>query len=57
MNVTDGLDGLAGGASILVFGSYLIIGFWQASQSCFSTAYEAGCYLVRDPMDLSLIHI
>ena len=55
VNVTDGLDGLAGGASILVFGSYLIIGFWQASQSCFSTAYEAGCYLVRDPMDLAVV--
>ncbi|UOQ61106.1 phospho-N-acetylmuramoyl-pentapeptide-transferase [Leucobacter rhizosphaerae] len=55
VNVTDGLDGLAGGASILVFGAYLIIGFWQASQSCFHTAYEAGCYLVRDPMDLAVV--
>ncbi|MGR4009598.1 phospho-N-acetylmuramoyl-pentapeptide-transferase [Leucobacter sp. 1207-22] len=55
VNVTDGLDGLAGGASIMVFGAYVIIGFWQASQDCASTAYEAGCYLVRDPMDLAVV--
>ncbi|MBC9955348.1 phospho-N-acetylmuramoyl-pentapeptide-transferase [Leucobacter sp. cx-42] len=55
VNVTDGLDGLAGGASIMVFGAYLVIGFWQASQACVSTANEAGCYLVRDPMDLAVV--
>ena len=36
VNVTDGLDGLAGGASILAIGSFVIIGFWQFNQSCFS---------------------
>lgn len=55
VNVTDGLDGLATGAAIFAFGSYLVIGFWQASQNCLSTAYEAGCYMVRDPMDLAVI--
>ncbi len=55
VNLTDGLDGLAGGASILVFSSYLIIGFWQASQRCIAGAHEAGCYLVRDPMDLAVV--
>lgn len=55
VNLTDGLDGLAGGASILVFSSYLIIGFWQSSQRCVDGAIEAGCYLVRDPMDLAVI--
>ncbi|MBC9944855.1 phospho-N-acetylmuramoyl-pentapeptide-transferase [Leucobacter sp. cx-328] len=55
VNVTDGLDGLAGGASIMVFGAYLVIGFWQASQACVDTANEAGCYLVRDPMDLAVV--
>ncbi len=55
VNVTDGLDGLAGGASILVFGAYLIIGFWQSSQSCVANPGEAGCYLVRDPMDLAVV--
>lgn len=55
VNVTDGLDGLATGSAIFAFGAYLIIGFWQAAQSCFATAYEAGCYEVRDPMDLAVI--
>ena len=40
VNLTDGLDGLAGGASILVFSAYLIIGFWQSSQRCLEAAHE-----------------
>lgn len=55
VNVTDGLDGLAAGASIFAFGSYLIIGFWQSAQNCATTAREPGCYEVRDPMDLAVI--
>lgn len=55
VNVTDGLDGLAAGASIFAFGAYLIIGFWQSAQACVATANEAGCYDVRDPMDLAVI--
>lgn len=55
VNVTDGLDGLAAGASIFAFGAYLLIGFWQAAQNCAATANEAGCYAVRDPMDLAVI--
>lgn len=54
VNVTDGLDGLAGGASILAIGAYGVIGFWQFSQLC-SRAVEAGCYEVRDPLDLSVV--
>ncbi|HET8778608.1 MAG TPA: phospho-N-acetylmuramoyl-pentapeptide-transferase [Agromyces sp.] len=59
VNVTDGLDGLAGGASILAIGSFVIIGFWQFNQSCFSDnlnpsdAYR--CYEVRDPLDLAIV--
>ncbi|WP_127793258.1 phospho-N-acetylmuramoyl-pentapeptide-transferase [Agromyces sp. LHK192] len=59
VNVTDGLDGLAGGASILAIGSFIIIGFWQFNQSCFgenlndSDAYR--CYDVRDPLDLAIV--
>ena len=59
VNVTDGLDGLAGGASILAIGSFVIIGFWQFNQSCFSEnlnpsdAYR--CYEVRDPLDLAIV--
>lgn len=28
VNITDGLDGLASGSSALVYGAYMIIGFW-----------------------------
>jgi phospho-N-acetylmuramoyl-pentapeptide-transferase len=59
VNVTDGLDGLAVGATILAIGSYIIIGFWQSIQSCFSTKIDPTnlykCYEVRDPFDLAII--
>ena len=29
VNLTDGLDGLATGASVMVFGAYTFIGVWQ----------------------------
>ena len=40
VNVADGLDGLATGASILAIGSYIFIGFWQFNQSCFSARLD-----------------
>jgi phospho-N-acetylmuramoyl-pentapeptide-transferase len=59
VNVTDGLDGLATGASILAIGSYVVIGFWQYNQSCFgaSLADEVAykCYEVRDPLALAIV--
>jgi phospho-N-acetylmuramoyl-pentapeptide-transferase len=59
VNVTDGLDGLAGGASILAIGSFVIIGFWQFNQSCFSANLNENdvyrCYEVRDPLDLAIV--
>ena len=59
VNVTDGLDGLAAGASILAIGSYIIIGFWQSIQSCFATKIDPAnlykCYDVRDPFDLAIV--
>lgn len=55
VNLTDGLDGLAAGSSLLVFSSYLVIGFWQASQRCIGAALDPGCYEVRDPMDLAVV--
>ena len=55
VNVTDGLDGLASGAAIFAFGAYLVMGFWKSAQNCATTAGEAGCYVVRDPMDLAVI--
>lgn len=59
VNVTDGLDGLATGASIFTIGSFVIMNFWQQNQSCFSgrldpqVAYK--CYDVRDPLDLAIV--
>jgi phospho-N-acetylmuramoyl-pentapeptide-transferase len=59
VNVTDGLDGLAGGASILAIGSFVVIGFWQFNQSCFSESLNQSdayrCYDVRDPLDIAIV--
>ncbi|MPQ97721.1 phospho-N-acetylmuramoyl-pentapeptide-transferase [Modestobacter sp. I12A-02628] len=54
VNLTDGLDGLAAGCSAMVFASYVIISFWQFGHDC-STALAAGCYEVRDPIDVTLV--
>jgi len=54
VNLTDGLDGLAAGASMMVFGTYVVISFWQFRYNCTSYAV-AGCYDVRDPLDLAVI--
>lgn len=59
VNVTDGLDGLATGASIFAFTAYIVIGFWQFNQWCFNANIDtdvlATCYVVRDPLDLATI--
>jgi phospho-N-acetylmuramoyl-pentapeptide-transferase len=59
VNVADGLDGLATGASILAITAYIFIGFWQNNQSCFDLVRvgenEFKCYGVRDPLDLAVI--
>ena len=58
VNLTDGLDGLAAGASIFAIGSYIIIGFWQFNQSCLSVrdnVIQESCYTVSDPLDLATI--
>jgi phospho-N-acetylmuramoyl-pentapeptide-transferase len=34
VNLTDGLDGLATGAAILVLAAYMIIGIWQLRNDC-----------------------
>ncbi|MGH3450137.1 MAG: phospho-N-acetylmuramoyl-pentapeptide-transferase [Haloechinothrix sp.] len=54
VNFTDGLDGLAGGASAMVLGTYVVISFWQARLSCSATPQPA-CYDVRDPLDLAVV--
>ncbi len=54
VNLTDGLDGLATGASTMVFGAYTIMNIWQNNQSCRLTPGNA-CYEVRDPLDLAVL--
>jgi phospho-N-acetylmuramoyl-pentapeptide-transferase len=53
VNLTDGLDGLATGASVMTFLAFLLIGVWEFGQSCAITA-TAGCYQVRDPLDMAV---
>jgi phospho-N-acetylmuramoyl-pentapeptide-transferase len=55
VNFTDGLDGLAGGASAMVFGTYVVISFWQFRYNCSATDPSVGCYDVRDPLDLAVV--
>ncbi|KWX00323.1 phospho-N-acetylmuramoyl-pentapeptide-transferase [Carbonactinospora thermoautotrophica] len=54
VNLTDGLDGLATGASVMVFAAYTIIGAWQYGQSC-PVQPGPSCYEVRDPLDLAVV--
>ncbi len=54
VNLTDGLDGLATGASLIVFGAYVIVCVWQFNQRCNLTA-GARCYATRDPLDMAVV--
>ena len=59
VNVADGLDGLATGASILSIAAYIFIAFWQFNQSCFNPLIDPDnvyrCYEVRDSLDLAIV--
>ncbi|PWG09296.1 phospho-N-acetylmuramoyl-pentapeptide-transferase [Streptomyces sp. V2] len=58
VNLTDGLDGLATGASVLVFGAYTFIGVWQYQESCANgetLTNPNACFEVRDPLDLAVV--
>ena len=56
VNLTDGLDGLATGVSLIVFGAYVIVGVWQSNQTC-QEILTAGprCYEARDPLGLAVV--
>jgi phospho-N-acetylmuramoyl-pentapeptide-transferase len=54
VNLTDGLDGLAGGAMAMVSAAYVLTTFWQFRNACAVTP-GPGCYHVRDPLDLALV--
>lgn len=58
VNLTDGLDGLATGAAVMVFGAYTFIGVWQYQESCVNAqdlTNPAACFEVRDPLDLAVV--
>ncbi|MTA94728.1 MAG: phospho-N-acetylmuramoyl-pentapeptide-transferase, partial [Actinobacteria bacterium] len=54
VNLTDGLDGLATGASVMTFLAFVLIGVWEFGQSCAIVA-SGNCYNVRDPLDLAVL--
>ena len=56
VNLTDGLDGLASGASAIAFAGYAFVTIWQSYQTCSSVVNPAPCsYDVRDPRDLAIV--
>src|SRR5690554_509660 len=59
VNLADGLDGLAAGSSIFAIGSYVIIGFWQNTQWCYSPRLAEAdlykCYELSSPLELASI--
>lgn len=46
-NLADGMDGLAGGSAVLMFGAYVVIAFWQVR--------HADIYMAVDPLALATI--
>ena len=54
VNLTDGLDGLATGASAMVFGAYTMISLWQHNESC-TVAPGPSCYPIADALDLAVV--
>ncbi|MBW3084406.1 Phospho-N-acetylmuramoyl-pentapeptide-transferase [Austwickia sp. TVS 96-490-7B] len=55
VNLTDGLDGLATGASTMVFGGYVLISIWQFNQACYPVAMSQKCYDTPSPYDLAIV--
>ena len=46
VNLTDGLDGLASGSSILVLSAYVFIAFWQFRHPCIAGISASACYAI-----------
>ncbi|MFC7242190.1 phospho-N-acetylmuramoyl-pentapeptide-transferase [Catellatospora aurea] len=62
VNLTDGLDGLVSGVSIMVLSAYGLVAFWQYRHWCADIApggYNASglqyCYAVRDPLEVAML--
>lgn len=54
VNLTDGLDGLASGSSMIAFAGYAIIAFWESYHIKGGT-HEGFSHAVSDPLDLTII--
>jgi len=54
VNLTYGLDGLATGASVMTFLSFILIGVWEFGEGCAVTP-GINCYQVRDPLDIAVL--
>lgn len=54
VNLTDGLDGLAAGSSMIAFVGYALIAFWE-SYHLKGSDYPGFTYAVSDPLDLAII--
>jgi phospho-N-acetylmuramoyl-pentapeptide-transferase len=58
VNLTDGLDGLASGSSILVLSGYVFIAFWQYRHSCELDLLPVGvCYpiSINAALDVAIV--
>jgi phospho-N-acetylmuramoyl-pentapeptide-transferase len=54
VNLTDGLDGLATGSSMIAFVGFGLIAFWQ-SQHMVGSGADGMLYAVSDPQDIAII--
>lgn len=56
VNLSDGLDGLASGSSMIAFAGYGLIAFWE-SYHIKGAGRPGFAYAVSDPLDLSIIAV
>ena len=56
VNLTDGLDGLAAGSSMITFAGYAVIAFWE-SYHLRGSGHPGYTYAVSDPLDLTIIAV
>jgi phospho-N-acetylmuramoyl-pentapeptide-transferase len=59
VNLTDGMDGLASGSTVLVASAYVVIAFWEFRHMCSTPPVNsAGCYSFpsgESPQDLAIV--
>ncbi len=56
VNLTDGLDGLCTGSSMIAFAGYALIAFWE-SYHLKGSGHSGFSYAVSDPLDLTIIAV